>query len=563
MGFLGNLSSAKSRVYISVTPGIGLEMLQLDLNANVVANYAVRDFAYNESLRTIDDFEAFKDAVSDMYGELGINPKTEVVVNMPLVSFGQMQLGLLLPNDAITGAIQSELEQTFIFRRFDPAVAWIDAPSSNNSASKETRTVIYSAIQQVVIEKLSAALSELGSVLVSVENSLSSTFRALDYMGLVSAQLQPNVTWNLLIVNSTGYSIASMTGKTLIEYYEDPLPIKSFEGDEIYNAIVEQAQIALMNYPANYLYVVSDTDMVSAELLASKLSTTGIIDYLENNSFKKESSLIPVSLNVLQGYASKISLQAIGCALADVSDFPLKFNYMEAVGGVGTIEDSCTIAIGEHEYTITKNTAMAIAAGVGLTLVAIMFLLGNVLLPNSVQQEQNKLNDVNTKLEELNGQLNEGGGAEVAFDATREVENGVKGNRAKLMNYIAAGETIPQNVWLTYFMTQGNGLVDIKGGATDVSSVYTFFKNMRDSLIGTKLKLQKLEMDSVSVDAAVAGAGSNYSFEITNMTEDQLNQLFNPPVQCEEGDEECKAKQAENQAQQEGENSDLLGPEIH
>ena len=75
-------------------------------------------------------------------------------------------------------------------------------------------------------------------------------------------------------------------------------------------------------------------------------------------------------------------------------------------------------------------------------------------------------------------------------------------------------------------MTQGDGLVDIKGVSTDVSAVYVFFKNMRDSLIGTKLKLQKLEMDSQSVDAAVSGAGGNYVFEITNMTEDQLSSLF-------------------------------------
>ena len=116
MSFLGNLSSTpKVRVYISVTPGVGLEMIQLDLAGGAVANYAVRDLTYNETSRDIADYESFKQAVSEMYEELGINPKCEVVVNMPLVSFGTMQLGLLLPNDAITGAIQSEIEQTYIF----------------------------------------------------------------------------------------------------------------------------------------------------------------------------------------------------------------------------------------------------------------------------------------------------------------------------------------------------------------------------------------------------------------------------------------------------------------
>ena len=40
------------------------------------------------------------------------------------------------------------------------------------------------------------------------------------------------------------------------------------------------------------------------------------------------------------------------------------------------------------------------------------------------------------------------------FDLKREIESGVKANRSKLMNYIAAGDSIPQNVWLTYFMIE-------------------------------------------------------------------------------------------------------------
>ena len=95
------------------------------------------------------------------------------------------------------------------------------------------------------------------------------------------------------------------------------------------------------------------------------------------------------------------------------------------------------------------------------------------------------------------------------------------------MNYVAAGESIPKTVWLTYFMTQGDGLVDIKGVATNVEDVYVFFKNMRDSLIGTKLRLQKLEMTSSSVDDAVSSSSNtNYNFEITNMSADQLNALL-------------------------------------
>lgn len=534
MSLLGNFSSSsKSRVYLSVTPGVGLEMIQLDLASSSVSNYALRELAYNEMQKDIVDYDNFKNAVADMYAELGIDPKTEVIINMPLVLLGQMQLGLLLPNDAVAGAIQSEIEQTYIFRRVEPVISWLDTPVSSSNAGKETRPVIYAAIQENVVEKLRTALAELGSVLVGIENSLSSTFRALEYMNLTQEQMQPNMTWNLLIVNSTGYSIASMSGKNLIEYYEEPLPIKSYEGDEIYDAIAESVKITLTSYPANYLYVVSDTDQVSSELLVSKLNTTCTVDFLENNSFKKQDSLIPTSLNVIPSYASKISLQAIGCALAEYSDFPLKFSF---VSEKVQVADSCKIPIGEHELVVTQSGATKLAIAIGAPIILLLLLISFVMLPNAVSSQQNKSQEIQNKLADISKELDNYGDspASAGFDLKNEVENGVKANRSKLLNYIAAGDSIPNNVWLTYFMTQGDGLVDIKGESTDVGSVYAFFKNMRDSLIGTKLKLQKLEMDTKSVEAAVAGAGSDYKFEITNMTNDQLTALNNPQPEGEE-----------------------------
>lgn len=562
MSFLGKNVSANHRVYLSVTPGVGLELIQLDLNSNTVANYAVRDLAYNDASREIVDYENFKVAVGDMYAELGINPKVEVVVNLPLVAFGTMQLGLLLPNDAITGAIQGEVEQTYIFRRSEPLVSWMDVPSAaSNTPGKETRQVLYSAIQKNVVEKIGEALAELGSVLVGVENSLSSTFRALEYMGAINAQLQPNTTWNLMIINSVGYSITSLSGKNVIEYYEEPLPIKSYEEDEIYDAIASSAQIALSSYPANYLFVVSDTDQVSAEALVSKLNIMGSVNVIENNSFKREDSLIPVSLNVLQSYVSKISLQAIGCALADVSDFPLKFDYMPSdmkkVAG-----ESCTIAIGEHEYTVTKNGALTIALVIALIIAGIPAALSYGVIPMLKSSQSAKVNAITEKLNAANAEKEglDGTGSVANFDLKREVEMGVKANRSKLMNYVAAGEAIPQDVWLTYFNTQGNGLVDIKGGANDVGSVYVFFKNMRDSLIGTKLKLQKLEMESQSVEAAVAGASANYTFEITNMTDSELNVLNNPAAANGNATGE-NGKISENQNQENAPDQGLISDE--
>lgn len=532
MSFLGNLSAntAKQRIYLSVTPGVGLEMIQMDTATNSVANYAVRDLTYDEATRDIADYEEFKTAVQDMMQELGVAPKCEAIVNMPVVSFGLMQFPLLLPDTSITGGIQSEVEQLYVFRRAEPSIAWQDVPSAgqNQGQGNESRQVVYSAIQKSVIASIGEALASIEVSLVGVENSLTSTLRALDFAGYAQQQMEPNTTWNLMIINSAGYSIVSLSGKNIVDYYEEPLAVKSFTGEELYNAINQSAQIALMSSPANYLFILSDTDQVSALLLASKLQTQSSVTVLENNSLKEQDSIVPVGLNVLPNYASKISLQAVGVALSDTSDYPLNMQFA-GTAAASAVEQVCTFNIGEKEITLTANAAMKLVGIFAAIIMIPIVLISFLIMPKLIESNQTKLNNVNNDIKAIDEEIAQYKSSQSAttFNVKTEVEKGIKGNRAKLMNYVAAGESIPKTVWLTYFMTQGDGLVDIKGVATNVEDVYVFFKNMRDSLIGTKLRLQKLEMTSSSVDDAVSSSSNtNYNFEITNMSADQLNALL-------------------------------------
>ena len=532
MSFLGNLSAntAKQRIYLSVTPGVGLEMIQMDTATNSVANYAVRDLTYDEATRDIADYEEFKTAVQDMMQELGVAPKCEAIVNMPVVSFGLMQFPLLLPDTSITGGIQSEVEQSYVFRRAEPSIAWQDVPSAgqNQGQGNESRQVVYSAIQKSVITSIGEALASIEVSLVGVENSLTSTLRALDFAGYAQQQMEPNTTWNLMIVNSAGYSIVSLSGKNIVDYYEEPLAVKSFTGEELYNAINQSAQIALMSSPANYLFILSDTDQVSALLLASKLQTQSSVTVLENNSLKEQDSIVPVGLNVLPNYASKISLQAVGVALSDTSDYPLNMQFA-GTAAASAVEQVCTFNIGEKEITLTANAAMKLVGIFAAIIMIPIVLISFLIMPKLIESNQTKLSNVNNDIKAIDEEIAQYKSSQSAtiFNVKTEVEKGIKGNRAKLMNYVAAGESIPKTVWLTYFMTQGDGLVDIKGVATNVEDVYVFFKNMRDSLIGTKLRLQKLEMTSSSVDDAVSSSSNtNYNFEITNMSADQLNALL-------------------------------------
>lgn len=519
---------SKDTVYLSVTPGVGLELIQLDTSSRTIKNYAYRPLEYNESLRELSDIEGFKNAVTELFAELKINIKSNVVLNLPMVLFGSKELPLLLADDAVTEALTSEVEQSYIFKRYEPVISWIDA---NNFQSGDMRKLFYSAVQKNVIDDIKNALTELGATLSGVGMSLTSILKALAFSGLAEEQMKENISWNLMLITQSGYSICSMIGKNIVDYYEEPLAIKSFEGDEIYNAINASAQITLMSYPANYLYVVSETDMVSAELLSKRLQTDGIVNFWENNSFKKQDAL-PVSLEVLEETAHKISLEAIGIAVGSSVSMPVRFNFISGSstsdGATDDPNEPVHIPIGENGIDISPNAArnVALAAGVVLLIPAI---LAFILVPMVANQKQTLLDEVNAKLQQTDAEikrLQEEQNKQNDFDVNAEIKKVLANNRSKLMAYTALGESVPKKLWVTYFVAKDDGKFDIKGDSSNVEDIYLFFRNMKDSLISTKLRLHKLEMKTDSVDEAVTidpNQPTDYEFEITNMTNAELN----------------------------------------
>lgn len=521
-------SGKKNTVYMSITPGIGLELIDVDVHAKVVRNYAYRPLEYNDSLREIVDIEAFKNAVMELFDELHLNIKSNIVLNLPLVLLGSMELSVLLGDDAVTEALTSEVEQSYIFKRHEPVVSWAD---SNSSRSGEMRKLFYSAIQQDAIDNIKTALTELGATLSGIEVSLTSTLKALEFSGLTTEQMKDGISWNLMIISQNGYSICSMVGKNLIDYYEEPLAIKSFEGDEIYNAINASAQITLMSYPANYLFILSETDLVSAELLAGRMPFDGVVNFYDDNSFKKQDA-IPTSLDVLEEVAQKISLEAIGTAVRDEIKHPVAFNFMGAHsssdGGADNQDEPVHVVLGSNEFDISPNNARNLALIVALIIVLPVFILF-IAVPAVGKKKQATLDELNSNLSKVQAEIkryedeqNKSG----AFDVNTEIKRVLGTNRAKLMSYTALGEAVPKKLWLTYFVAKDDGKIDIKGEASNVENVYTFYRNMKDSLIDTQLRLHKLEMKSSSVDDAVTidpNAPSDYVFEITNMTAEELN----------------------------------------
>lgn len=531
---------SKGTVYMSVTPGVGLEMIQLDNTTKTVAAYACRPLDYNETLRELADYNQFKEAAQELFEELHIIPKSNVVLNMPMVSFGIAERPLILSDDAVKESLISDVEQSYVFKRHEPVVAWTD---SNSSVSNDMRKILYTAIQKSVIDNISAALTEIGATLQGMEMSLTSLLKALDYSGVTETQMKDGITWNLMLIGSSGYYIISMVGKNIVDFYEEPLAIKTFEGDEIYNAICSSANITLMSYPANYLYIVSETNMVSAELIAKKINTESTVDYLDNNQFKKQ-ELIPASLSVLPDYVLKISANSIGIAAPRTRNYPVKFDFIQkqAVTG-GDDNEPVKISIGENEFEISPTSALKIS-GIACAILVVPVLLLMMLLPKTAQNSSAKVQEINKQIASIDDEIKKfsDGNKSNQFNEQDSIKTTLENNKTKLMSYSALGASVPKTLWITYFSAQNNGLIDIQGEAESVEDVYAFFRNMKDSLLNSNLRLHKLQLISDNVDELVEDGmlSEGYEFEITNMSEEELGMTEEVPQEEKDNNKNTK-----------------------
>ena len=513
--------AAKELVYLSVTPGVGLEAIQIDPTIKSVKAYGYRPLEYNESKREIENYDEFKKAFEEILTEMKIGSKCTVILNLPTVYVGKMELALLLNDDSITEALTSDAEQSYIFKRNEPIISWFDATTNSSS---ETRTVFYGAVQKAAVDKIKALLEEMGATLGGLEISLISVLRALDYAELAEVQMTENMPWNLMLVNQNGYSIFAMSGKNITDSYEEPIPLKTYEAEEVYDAIAQSAQLALMGLPASYLYIISETDLVSAELLSSKINFEGKIENFENNSFRKR-DILPVSLNVIQENISKISLEAIGVGLTRISPYPVKLEFTGAKETeVATQDASVSFELNGKEITLTEK-ALRMMALVAAGVIVAVLLFAMLFLQSAEKKNKAELDRINKEIQTVEGEIKKlkDEASHTGFVARAEIETVLKNNRSKLMAYSALGTSVPKGLWLTYFMTKNDGKVDIKGVGESVEDIYLFFKNLKDSLIDQQLKLYKLEMLSSSIETAVEFGGVDYEFEITNMSPEDLS----------------------------------------
>ena len=507
--FLSKLKpDTKVNVGVSVSPNVGLEMIMVDAVQRKIMKYGQRPLAYNSSTREIEDYNEFKVALKELFSELRIDPKnSHVVLNLPSVTFGHTFLPTVLDDEGVTGALTSIVEESYLFKKNVPVVSWTEIKENNTT---EKRYVLYSALQEGVVDIITQIFAELGADLVAIENTYSSLLKTLEYTEITRDFAKSPGSWNILLVSQNSYAVFSLLDYNIIEYYEDPLAIKSFSNDEVYVAIAQAASSVLERFPSDKLLIISESNDVSAEILAIQLKQPGDVIFLECNQYSK-TPIMDVDLTVLPNYIKGITPESIGAAIYRTRDFGLKLNFLVSPE-IKTAADTINVL----GFELTSDQLLIYSMIVGIAIFAVLFL-GNTALGSYVKNLEAKRSTLEQDITNMNAELENLKKEDSKIDIYTAAKNIDKSMLTKILYYNAIGADIPQHVWLTSFYADTEGAYGIAGETTSVDDVYLFFRNIKSQVADSNLILSKLSVDDNDGSFDIEQTDNAvYSFELSN-----------------------------------------------
>lgn len=523
--------SSVTTIGISVSASNIIEMICIDKDQRMITKYACKELKYNNAIREIINYDDFASVVQELFKEIGVNPKNcYVILNLPNVHFSFVSLPLVLPDEQITSAISSEVEEMYLFKRHEPVVSWNTVTVNKDT---EKRYVVYGAVQENTIQNIKDIFEEIGVKLVAVETANSSMIKGIIYSRVLEEEFANNDTINILLISSNSYSIFCMQGKKLVDYYEEPLAIKSFSSDEVYVAISSAASNAIENYPAQDLLIVSETNEVSAEILCHKINFEGNIKYLDRNMYA-DKSFMEISTSILPKYLPVISLEAVGAAAYTYDAYPLKFNFL-----LGTDDEESTVItlhIMGQDYEIARKALLNIGAIAGVAVLCILLLISFLIMlyDKKLYKEINIMSeefiDVRSQITatEISGDVND------IYNLTKDMSDR---NQKDIDLVFGLGAEIPSDVYLTSFSCNTDGWVRIEGNSNSSESIYAYMKGLKNRYPDIKMSQLQLAYSDENATRSV------YSFIIENATPVQNGQQ---PEQGEGGENQPPQDQNDN-----------------
>ncbi len=514
----------KQVIGVCLTPGIGLEAAIIDKSRQQIVNYGRREVAYSFANRDIQDMSQFKTELASLMRELNAAPKTPVYFVLPNVLFDFIEYPPDLDSESLKTMVLSNAEEFYLFKNNQPISGWCEV---KNKLDANQKKIVYTSFQPGVVELIKETINnELGLKLIGIESAYSATLRGLSAIGSLDDVMLEEAPWTLMLINTNSYILFQMEGGDLISYNEVPLALKSFSMEEAYQAIVSSSAQLLANYPSSKLFIVSQTDDISADVLKRELRFDKDIIAINSNKYSKD-SILPVAMTQDFDVAKSLTLGVIG-ASCPKCDFKLVLNVMQ---------DDPDIMSGVYQITINGVKHDIQGSDIDKIMVAIIVIL--VLLFGSLfgvltvlkKQDEEKLGEINQEIAKTDELISAHSKEEqeakpVEVDITSIIDEIANKNVSAINFYDSISSDIPKNIWLTkYYNVDGDRIV-IKGIAENVVDVYEYFKNLKILSPQSDIKLAELNVVTSSEENENFFKDLNtnidkdsarfYSFEISN-----------------------------------------------
>lgn len=502
---------------VSVTPEIGLEVAQIDFATRTVLKYANRPLEYDINRRDIADLDIFKETLKDIMDELEIPKEASVVLNLPTVVFKVNDYPAALDEAQVSNAIEEELSEYPLFQNTDPCSSATVLPNSTIQFNK----VAYTAAQRATIVEVVMAIKDLGYKTLAIDTSVNSTLNALMLKERVNTE--GDVSWVLLLVENNCCRILPMNGRNYVDAFEERISIGEVLGDaENYSTVISAVSPLLKNLPSQYLCVVSKTNIISAEILASKLSYPAPIIHQEANSFSNE-AFMDISPDVDESLAPIISLDIIGAGIYQnfLPYSSAHFNlFNKSLGDIYLEEQPPEFTIAGHHIVLSIENLIKIFIVLAI-LIAIPALIAFFILNKNIKTEQDTIADLDAKIQQITKFLkdNESISSDL-FDEGDEIRVGLEHNKNIYSYYTIIGTEIPKKLWLTHI--KFGDKTTIEGQADNLESVYAFFRSIKDYNPESEIKLQKLGLASSSQPQILDDSSQDFETDsiLTSMNAD-------------------------------------------
>lgn len=340
-----------------------------------------------------------------------------------------------------------------------------------------------------------------------------------------------------------------MQGRNYIDCFEERISIGEVLGDaENYSTVINAVAPYLKNLPSKYLCVVSKTNIISAEALASKLYYSSPIIHHEANCFVKE-PLLELAEAIDPSIAKRVSVDVIGAAInTEFEPFSTaRFNlFNETLGDVYLLEQPPVIKLNETMSIVLSMENMILASIVVALLILGIGFIGSWFVNREISSKQEDLDFINSRIAQSEKYIkdNQHLVSSDLFDENYEISKGLAHNKNLFLYYQIVGTRIPKKLWLTS-MELGQ-YTTLEGQADNVESVYSFYRNIKNTVLDTKVQLQKLSLAANSTDITELSLDGSFDTEsiITSMNADFYE--FN-----------ISDKPAENTSEEDNDKSDI------